>query len=207
MLRPTVSRPVYLGVKHPSGAYDQIFITVSRLRVCWCGALSLTRGRVCRLQLLPTSPAQSFLGPSPMELANLFYCLRFETSLFVASYDPQGYGGGIRPTLLFKVKVTLRLAVYHQSLCLGVKPLRLTTRVFSQLNPCDISPYVTSSLTRRWVCLLWICLAFRQVYISHTHTACYWKILAFALRTSLMSVQTLQSRSCLSYISYAATAL
>jgi hypothetical protein len=50
MLWPTVSRPVCLGKKHPSGAYDQIFITVRNLRVC-CGALSLTRGRVCRLQL------------------------------------------------------------------------------------------------------------------------------------------------------------
>jgi hypothetical protein len=27
----------------------------------------------------------------------MFYCLRFEISLFVASYDYQGYGGGIRP--------------------------------------------------------------------------------------------------------------
>jgi hypothetical protein len=34
-------------------------------------------------------PAQSFSGPSPLGLETIFYCLRFETSLFVASYDSQ----------------------------------------------------------------------------------------------------------------------
>jgi hypothetical protein len=40
ILRPTVSRPVYFGINH-----DQICITVRQLS-------SLTRGRVCRFQLL-----------------------------------------------------------------------------------------------------------------------------------------------------------
>jgi hypothetical protein len=34
-----------------------------------------------------------------MGLATIFYCLIFETSFFVASYDSEGYGGGIRPRL------------------------------------------------------------------------------------------------------------
>jgi hypothetical protein len=33
-----------------SGAQDQIFVTVRQLRVCSCGAPTLTRGRACRLQ-------------------------------------------------------------------------------------------------------------------------------------------------------------
>jgi hypothetical protein len=38
--------------KTPIWGYDQICITLRQLRVYWCGALSLPRGRVCRLQLL-----------------------------------------------------------------------------------------------------------------------------------------------------------
>jgi hypothetical protein len=33
-----------------------------------------------------SSPAQSFLGPSPAGLVTIFYCLRFETSLFVIQF-------------------------------------------------------------------------------------------------------------------------
>jgi hypothetical protein len=45
------------------------------------------------------SPVQSFLGPRPFGLETIFYCLRFETSLFVTFYDSQVHGGGIRPHL------------------------------------------------------------------------------------------------------------
>jgi hypothetical protein len=38
-----------------------------------------------------TSPAQSFPDPSPVGLVTIFYCIRFETSLFVTTYDSQGY--------------------------------------------------------------------------------------------------------------------
>jgi hypothetical protein len=50
------------GCQASSGAKDQIFITVRQLRVCWCGAPSLTRGWVCRLQFLLALTSVVILG-------------------------------------------------------------------------------------------------------------------------------------------------
>jgi hypothetical protein len=48
-LRPTVSRPVRLGVRRPSGTRDEFFFLLEiffiQLRVCYFVAPSLTRGR------------------------------------------------------------------------------------------------------------------------------------------------------------------
>jgi hypothetical protein len=46
----------------PSGAHDQICITVWQLRSCFCEAPSLTRGRVCRLYMLLALVSALFLG-------------------------------------------------------------------------------------------------------------------------------------------------
>jgi hypothetical protein len=42
------------------------------------------------------------------------YCLRFETSLFVASYDSQGHGGGIRSRLHTGIQLLLALASLYR---------------------------------------------------------------------------------------------
>jgi hypothetical protein len=121
-LRPTVSRTVRFGVR----TCDQFFfiheISLRQLRVCYFVAPSLTRGRVCNLlyNCFWALPEQSLLSQSSSELTAIFYCLIWDSpnlegqvpvfiynrvaqlypralgSLFVASYDSQGYGEGIR---------------------------------------------------------------------------------------------------------------
>jgi hypothetical protein len=106
----------------PFWAQDWIFISVRQLQVCWCGAPSLLRGWICSLQLLLAFASAVILGsesrgtrdhillsqiwgfPSLEGQVPIFISPKNRVaqlypqdsdSLFVASYDSQGYGGGI----------------------------------------------------------------------------------------------------------------
>jgi hypothetical protein len=127
----------------------------------------LTRGRVCRLKLLLALASTVILGSESRATCDhvLLSQIRdfpFRRLLRLAGLrlrystpPPHGILAKLKVKVKVKVGVTLRLAVYRQSVCLGVKLLETNDQsFFSQLNPCFKSPYVTSSLTRRWVCLL-----------------------------------------------------
>jgi hypothetical protein len=60
MLRPTVSRPVCLGIKHPSGAYDQIFTCVTLTVLFLWVALSDEKSGLCFV--CATGPCQRKLS-------------------------------------------------------------------------------------------------------------------------------------------------
>jgi hypothetical protein len=95
-LRLAASQSVSLGVEPHLGLMTRYLLLFDSYGLVFVGCpLGREEEFVFCICCWPL-PAQSFSGPSPLGLATVFYCLRFETSLFVASYDSQGHGGGIR---------------------------------------------------------------------------------------------------------------
>jgi hypothetical protein len=78
----SVSQSVNLSVEPKLGLMTRYLLLFAVTVLFHCWAPSLTRRRVCLFYML--LPAQSFSGPNPLVFATIFYCLRFETSIFVA---------------------------------------------------------------------------------------------------------------------------
>jgi hypothetical protein len=109
--------------------------------------------------LSPVSLQTSYLFCLPVSLLNfsLFYFLCICFSFLIVLTD---YWAAVRVT------VTLRLVVYVQSVRLGAEPLETHDQIlFSQLNICGHSPYITSSLTRGYVCRLQLLLDLASAFI------------------------------------------
>jgi hypothetical protein len=105
------------------------------------------------------SPAKSFSGPSLVELVTIVYCLRFETCLFVATYDSQSYAGGIRsrlPTGEWYSGILSHIATDGQSVCLTWcrAPSVVHDQILVTVWQFLFCPWGAPSLTRGWVCLL-----------------------------------------------------
>jgi hypothetical protein len=78
--RQSVGQSVLMLGSHLKPVTRFLF-SVWRLRVSWCGAPSLTRGRVCNLlyNWFWSLPEQSLSGPSPAGLRTIFYFLIWDS--------------------------------------------------------------------------------------------------------------------------------
>jgi hypothetical protein len=136
VLQPTDSWPV-LSSTHLGNEtnFSSFFIIFRQLRVCSCGAPSLTRGWVCSLQLMLGLTSAVFLGFESRETRNYILLSKFQApQIWKAKFlYLVRRGTGLVHTCslpkLFcevEIEVTLRLTVSQsvsQSVCLGVEHL------------------------------------------------------------------------------------
>jgi hypothetical protein len=94
MLRPTLSHPVYFGVRHPSEYHDQIFIAVRHSKFVDMGPPLWREDESVAQNFCWLSLAQSLSDPSPAGLTPILYCLRFELKLKL-NYDRQTVGQSV----------------------------------------------------------------------------------------------------------------
>jgi hypothetical protein len=144
MLWPTVSRPIRLGVEHPLETHDQIF-----LFPFFCLIIALLFDLERPLWREDGSAICSAISRWSESRRTHNYILlshlRLLSSLFVASYDSQGYGGSILNRLYTDV-----LALIHSSTsCLVTcwHGPQTKTISLSQRNYCICTCWATHVVT------------------------------------------------------------
>jgi hypothetical protein len=100
--------------KAPIWAYDQIFITLRHLQFCWCGGgLSLTRGQVCRLQLLLVLASVVILVSESHGTCNHILLSQFRDFLFRHLLRLAGLRWGYSTLSLQTCFLSERPLIYH----------------------------------------------------------------------------------------------
>jgi hypothetical protein len=131
ILRPTVSRSVRLGVRHPSGIRDQFFFLLDiffrQLGVCYFVAPSLTKRRVCNLLLLVVLASAVPLGPQSRETETRILSQSLGLPTWRAKSRipiPQEHGGpDMPPGTGFPFRRLLRLAGLRWRYYVGTRRL------------------------------------------------------------------------------------
>jgi hypothetical protein len=135
--------------------------------VFWNGASSSKRGEVCHWLTNESVPGncywpcseRRFLVPRSKGLMNKYYFLR-DLSARLSTLLSHPFLSESESELLYDWRFTADQFV------LVTSPLRLKTSNFIfQLNTCGYSPYVTSCLTRGWVCRLQLLLVLARAVI------------------------------------------
>jgi hypothetical protein len=128
-LRPTVSRPVSLGVRRPSGTRDQFYF---RLEIFF------RQLQVCNLlyNCFWALPELSLLGRRPAELTAIFYCLIWDSP----NLESQ--------VLVFRchVRAERNFQCYHWEGCMG--SMQCNVEFGYQLSICSGTKETTENLDR-----------------------------------------------------------